>query len=153
MRVSDHVIYCLPLSLAFSLYLKSPLPGLLCLASGVLIDVDHTIEYVQAYGFNLGCLKKLLIATQVKSKNKKISDFKKMYLIFHSLEFVIIFWIIGLATKNLYFISAISGYSLHILLDFIGNREYPRFYWIIWRAKNKFLVEKILRVEINKEQL
>ena len=147
MKFSKHIIVSFSTGLAVWLFAKSLYGGVVCFLAGSLIDIDHIVDYTARYGWRASAFKNLWQACEETPEEKSKHQFKKIYLIFHSVELALILWAIVFYTRSIYFFSGALGYSLHLVLDWIGNKEYPQFYFLAWRAINKFCAERLLRGE------
>lgn len=106
-----------------------------CFFSGVLIDLDHYLEYY-------------LLRKEFPYRYKDLVDFcwyndeKKLYLLFHAYEYVFVLWFLiyffGLSPV---WSGLAIGLTIHLLLDQWTNPIKPLFYFLTFRIKNKF--EKI----------
>lgn len=107
--------------------------------SGVLIDVDHLIEYWLDTGLNVS-VKKFFEYSQR-------GQFTRYVFIFHSFEFVLLLWVIGLSQGGV--VSVWTGLALgvlcHIMLDFVNVTTQLRFkpraillYFALYRLCHKF---------------
>ncbi len=97
---------------------KNPLAIPAAYTTGVLIDVDHAIDY-----FNWYVLK----------------NDRRALIIFHAWEFSLIglvalfaFW------QHPIFIAAVLGHVAHITADQIANKLHPMAYLITYRISHKF---------------
>ncbi|MBN3040243.1 MAG: hypothetical protein JW867_03875 [Candidatus Omnitrophica bacterium] len=145
MKVSEHILGSFVFSTITYLATKSLLAAAACFLSGILIDIDHIIDFGRLYGFNLYGLKKLVYASQEDEKAKSKHNFKKIYLFLHSIELACLLWITALWLANIYLIAAVIGYTGHLILDCIGNREDLKFYLFFYRARNKFSAKKLFK--------
>ena len=133
------------MGIIISFFTKSLFAGLICFFSGVLLDIDHIIEYIVHFGWRNFTLKGCYEECERIAKGQGELRFKKMYLIFHSAELIFILWLASFYTKNIYLFSAALGYSLHLVLDCIGNQLYPQAYFILWRTINNFPAWEVLK--------
>ncbi|MDP8230104.1 MAG: hypothetical protein P9L93_03270 [Candidatus Gorgyraea atricola] len=114
------------------------LNGFLCfLMAGVLIDADHYLDYAREHGISLN-LKK------VYNTCKTPTSFKRLTLILHSYEFVIILWALIFAFDlNIIWNYIAIGFTLHLLIDQVTNPVRSLSYFFLFRALNSFKVEKV----------
>ena len=99
--------------------------------SGVLVDVDHLIEYFKT--------EKALSFKKLKHYYKT-TDFDNIFQPFHSVEFLII--LIILSFYHEVFIVLAVSYSFHYAVDFIfqinndflHHRNFSFFYWIYQKS-------------------
>jgi len=138
MKPSIHVATSFSVALILWFFTKSVYAAFLCLASGVLVDFDHVIEYVLHFGGKDMNMERIYQACRELL-------FKKLYLVFHSAEVVIILWVATALTKNVYILAIALGYSSHIILDFIANPLHPFSYFLTRRFIHKFETHKLLR--------
>ncbi len=145
MKPAKHIIASLSLSAIFWFFTKSVYGAFLCFASGLASDADHILEYIIHFGWKgLNYERLYHVCENTEKKLPGMRKFKKLYLIFHSTEIVIFLWIFTAFTKNIYILAIAAGYSLHMMLDMIGNRAYPSSYFLIVRALKGFHTDRIL---------
>lgn len=108
-------------------YLTKSAPGaLVCFLSGVLIDLDHLLD------FYLGRKK-------ICRKFSEMEDFclneegGKLYLILHSYELMIALWLMGIVFYlPLVWFGLAVGMSVHLLFDQFTNPTYPfAYFWFV----------------------
>lgn len=145
MKVSRHIIASFSAGALFWLFTKNLYAGILCFASGILIDVDHVVDYVMHCGWKDFSFKRLYLLCEQTRQLVEGGGFKKAYLIFHAGELAILLWIIAIFIKNTYLLAVALGYTLHLTMDYVSNPLYSPSYFIIWRAMKNFDVEKIFR--------
>ena len=100
---------------------------------GILIDLDHFIDYFLYYGFkiNLGDFF-----------NHRYLASGKCRIFFHSWEVIILLWVFSL---RFFWITPIAaGMTLHIITDWFFNSRSDLIYLsLIYRWRHKFNVDKI----------
>lgn len=113
--------------------------SVVALLSGFFIDVDHLIDYFFAYGLKFD-IKKFL-------KGKEFDINKKIYVLFHGYEYVIIF--IAAATfltegqlQAYIFTFALSS-LFHLIADVKINNVLPQTYSILFRLFHAFDIKKL----------
>ena len=138
MNAGYHVVVSAGVSLGLQATLHSWPATLGCFLSGVLIDVDHYLEY-------------WIIKKKFPFRFKDLQDFcdfsetKKTYLIFHGYEFLLILWfLIFFLQLNLVWLGVILGLTVHMIFDQFTNPIKPLFYFIIFRIRHNFEKSKIL---------
>jgi len=103
-----------------------------CLASGVLIDLDHLLDYVLArrkLTFDLAELEHFC------GKEK----FSRLYILFHSYEFLALLWLaIWFWQLNFVWQGVAWGVTLHLVLDQFVNPLKPLVYFFTYRLKHGF---------------
>ena len=145
MRPHFHIAASLSMGTVVGISTESLYAGLVCFFSGVLVDVDHIIEYIIHNGLKGFSLRKVYQACEATSASKGKMRFPKLYLIFHSGEAAILLWIATLYIKNIYLIALAFGYSIHIIMDSMANPMYLYSYLIIWRATKNFNASSLFR--------
>jgi len=105
----------------------------LSVAGGILIDVDHFLDYFFHYGFKFRP-RYFLCNTYLESG--------KIYIVFHSWEIVFILFGLSYIVQWLYPLAV--GMAVHILWDQLtfGQVE-PLFYFLSYRWYHGFDLEKI----------
>lgn len=129
-----HIVASSVIAAAFYYFTKSFWPSVVCFASGFLIDSDHYLDYY----FNTGRMFVSLREVYLYCVNLR---YKKSYLIFHSHDLIILFWIcIGIFDLNIYWIALALGLTQHLVLDQMFNRDLtmPFSYFLIYRIIKRF---------------
>ncbi len=129
MRPLHHLAYSSAVASVLLLTTKSPKVAVACVASGVLVDLDHLIEYSNYCG---GKWKWEEFSTGSYFNTKGT-----VKVIFHSWETAAVMW--GIVLKNslirrssfLYGITV--GYTLHLILDQLGNNLNGMGYFELYR--------------------
>lgn len=87
-----------------------------CFLSGVFLDIDHVIDYWLHEGINFN-IKGLF-------KWSEDRNWRFLILILHSLEFLVVFWILVSVLKlGPFWFGLAIGFSLHMILDLIYNTK------------------------------
>ena len=94
MKPSRHAAASFALGMILWFFTKSFYASLLCFVTGILVDVDHIIEYTVHYGFKDFSIKSLYKKSTETDEYKGTKGYTKLYLIFHSNELMIILWVI-----------------------------------------------------------
>lgn len=124
---------------------NGPAAFLAAFAGGVLIDLDHLIDYFLAFGFSFNPLYFL------QGYQFLASD--KIYVLFHGWEYVILLGAFVWLYKRNTTIRSIAcslclGAFLHLLIDVnVNNGMTLRSYSLIYRATQKFELRKIVTPE------
>ncbi len=145
MKVSRHIIVSVSVGAVVSFWFNNLYAGIICLLSGVLVDSDHILEYIIEYRWRDFTFKKCYVACEN-------NQFKKIHLVLHSIEIILVLWVFVVYTRNIYLFAGTLGYSVHLLLDIVGNRASPRSYFFIWRAVNKFSADRFLKRRCDTDQ-
>lgn len=146
MKPTQHIIVSFSVSVAVCFLLKSLYTGLISFISALLLDIDHIIEYINNFGWRDFTFRKCYQASVETAKQGGELRFKKLHLVFHSLELACLLWLLTFYTKNIYLFAATLGYSTHLALDYLAWQTLsPYFYSITWRAMNGFQTDKLIR--------
>lgn len=108
------------------------------LTAGILIDMDHYIDYIRNRGFSFN-IKKVHNTCRYGYLN-----FKKITLILHSYELLILLWVsIFIFGLNSIWKYAAIGFTAHLFLDQIFNPVRPFGYFLAFRIANNFETKKL----------
>ena len=140
MKLKQHIT----ISLFFSAFLyaisKSWIIFGSSLISGVLIDLDHILDYFMAYGINIRVKQFFEVC-----HNLKIS---RVRLIFHSWELLFLLSICAFVMRwNPWIIGTIVGFTQHIVLDQVFNKPHKLTYFFFWRLKKDFSLQSCFRID------
>ena len=140
MKLKQHIT----ISLFFSAFLyaisKSWIIFGSSLISGVLIDLDHILDYFMAYGINIRVKQFFEVC-----HNLKIS---RVRLIFHSWELLFLLSICAFVMRwNPWVVGTIVGFTQHIVLDQIFNKPNKWTYFFFWRLKKGFSSKRCFRID------
>lgn len=106
----------------------------LCVVGGILIDLDHFIDYFLYYGFRFD-------PGNFFRHRYKVSG--KQYVLFHSFEILVLMWAISFFIA--WFIPVVTGMTLHLAIDLVTTRHRkPISLSLYYRWKKGFDAEKIL---------
>jgi hypothetical protein len=103
---------------------KEPATGVAALAGGVLPDIDHLIDYGY-YGWR---------------------GEHRIILPLHGYEFALLGTVVALRTGDKILGIAVLSYLIHLLADQAENRTHIFAYSLLFRAWNRFRVEKLSTV-------
>ena len=131
MMLTGHVIASSVTSLAFYGVVQSWPATLACFLSGILIDLDHVVDY---------WLIRKMHCSYKELKEFCLTDRKeKVYLFFHSIELLALLWAAYFYySMNIIWLGVLTGLSVHMLFDQLTNDVYPATYFIIYRFKRGF---------------
>jgi hypothetical protein len=134
MKLKHHITASIIISAFLFTISKSWIIFTSSLISGVLIDIDHVLDYFWDYGINLR-IKKFFEVMY----SKKIS---RLWLIFHSWELLFLLIICAfLMSWNPWIVGTIIGFTHHLISDQIFYKLNKWSYFFFWRMKNSFSVE------------
>lgn len=101
------------------------------LISGVIVDIDHTVEYAVEHGFSLDIKRFIRLVFEAK--------YKRVFYLLHSWEWFIAGLVMVWATGwNVWGVGLMVGYGQHLVLDQVGNRGTLGSYSLVWRWKRGF---------------
>ena len=132
MRPVKHLLSSAAVGGIFYLYSNSFFSSSICFLSGVLIDLDHFIDFYLNY-------KRWPLNLQEFCSNCLEFKFGRLYVFLHSLELIAFVWLLIIILKmNLIWVAVATGITLHIILDIAGNKVEPFSYFLIYRFKKRF---------------
>ena len=143
MNPNKHIIASSLIGLNISLIIESASVGILCFLSGILPDIDHILEYTIHHGYRKLSYKNVVLACQQTKTQEGEYQFKKLYLILHSIEACIFLWYLLWYTKSIHLFGIALGYTTHLVLDQYGNQLNWHSYFIISRLIHGFNTEKL----------
>mgnify|MGYP005629655007 FL=1 len=140
MKLKQHIT----ISLFFSAFLytisKSWIIFSSSLISGVLIDIDHILDYFMAYGINIRIKQFFEVCHNLK--------IPRVRLIFHSWELLFLLSICAFVMRcNPWIIGTIVGFTQHIVLDQVFNKPHKLTYFFFWRLKKDFSLQRCFRID------
>ena len=139
-NLRSHTVTSLGFSLLFYALFKSVGSALTCFLVGILVDLDHFFDYIKDNGLKVNIAHFYQYFDEGKHE--------KLYLIFHAYEYLIPIAFLFLVTdNNLMIIAVVIGFAQHLLFDQITNPMKPMAYFLIYRIKNGFSKESLLRDE------
>ena len=148
MTVKTHITTSALLSAATFLITSSTTMAMSALVSGVLIDLDHLIDFFIFSGERF--------SVQNLFEWCKTSWERSLFP-FHSWEMYILFTLFTYHSPHPVQIGILLGVGVHLTLDQIGNRYFlkhdsirPFFYFFIYRASKGFYKKRMLEEKINR---
>lgn len=106
----------------------------------MLIDLDHLIDYYHSHPFTINPIK---VYNACKERN-----LKRWFLILHSYEFIIAFWVViyYFDLSNVWKAAAI-GFTQHLVCDQLFNPITLYGYFLTYRAYKRFESEHLIRLK------
>ncbi len=114
MKVKQHILSSLPLGVGYFLISKDLLPTLLAMASTVVIDADHFLDYVITQ-------KRIDSLKEVAEAFSAFEVVHTQFLILHSWELIVLAACVLYIYPNLYLTAILVGCAYHLLFDQIYN--------------------------------
>ncbi|NQT32702.1 MAG: hypothetical protein HQ594_03405 [Candidatus Omnitrophica bacterium] len=103
---------------------------ILGIAGGILIDIDHFVDYFNHYGLKF-------VFSDFYCQNYGVSG--KRYVFLHSWEIIILLWLIS--RWVLWITPIVTGMTIHLLADYIFHQHMHFIYFsLIYRWYHKFEV-------------
>jgi hypothetical protein len=138
MKVKYHIVASAGISLGCQAAMHSWPATLGCFFSGVLIDLDHYLEYY-------------IFRKKFPYRYKDLFDFcwyneeSKLYLFLHAYEYPFILWfLIYFFSLGKVWLGVALGLTTHLAFDQWINPGKPLFYFLMFRIKNQFEKIKIV---------
>jgi len=137
MKPVNHLVISGIVASIFYIYFKSAVYSFVCFLSGIIIDVDHILDYYLHYRtFSAGL--KHFYNTCIET------EIDKLHLILHSYELIFILWIlVFMFPKDLLLIAVSVGLTQHMLADQLGNKVDKLAYFFIFRLQKGFRKEHL----------
>lgn len=139
MRPIRHAIISAGLASGVGCWFQSWPAAWICLISGVLLDIDHHLDYY---------LAKRKFPFQYKDLLAYCAHYRdgKMYLVFHSYELLTVLWVaVSCGHLNAVWVALALGVSVHILCDQMVNPLKPLAYSFVYRLHYGFSPDKIFK--------
>lgn len=137
MKPTAHLAASVLLSATLYFATKSIVVSTVSFFSGFLIDADHLLDYIREYGFRIDIKEFFRLFHETR--------FKKLLLIFHAWEWVLVLLILAALLKwNRFILGVTIGVFQHLVFDQMRNGVTPWGYFFIYRATKKFSVTDIV---------
>ncbi len=131
-----HVLASGSISALVWVYFKSFGCAAASFAAGVLIDLDHLIDYCASHGFTWK-------AQAIYDACRRI-NLKKLYVVLHSYELIILLWIaIYVFSMSIIWKAVAIGLTQHIIFDQLTNPINTFGYFFTYRIIKGFKKELI----------
>ncbi|MCD4780444.1 MAG: metal-dependent hydrolase [Candidatus Omnitrophica bacterium] len=141
MKPIQHTWISACIGAGLGLWFKSWPASLMCLLSGVLIDLDHYVDYS-------------IVKGEFPFRYKDLVDFCKnqrvggLYIILHSFEFIIIFFILDYYYQfEVIWLCCAIGMAIHLLCDHLTNPVRPLAYFLTYRLYYSFRKKHLYKKE------
>ncbi|MFH1792010.1 MAG: hypothetical protein ABH885_08545 [Candidatus Omnitrophota bacterium] len=121
---------------ATGIYLRSASCGIIAFFAGILIDIDHVMDFLISHG--RGSFSKFY-ETMLRA------NIEKFYGVLHSYEVVCALWVcISVFSLGAYWISFAVGVTQHLILDQLFNPIRPWGYFLTFRMLKGFKTDDIV---------
>ncbi|MCU0609588.1 MAG: hypothetical protein MUF22_07470 [Chitinispirillaceae bacterium] len=137
MKATHHIALSFAASAATYAISRSTTMTAASLLSGVLLDLDHCVDYIREYGIRLD------IGHFFHAFNNTL--FKKIVLPLHAWELVLLLaGLVALNPHNAVFTGLLIGTAHHMIADQLHNKSGKWGYFFLYRLKQGFICSKIL---------
>lgn len=143
-HLSIHVFFALLAGFIVWLIWKKPLVSFIAgILGGVLVDLDHFIDYFLAFGFSF----------DLRYFNSGMQFLKsdRILILFHAWEYVLVLAIIALLFKNRiarsFFLALSIGLLFHLTADVLIDHMPIKSYSITYRLEKHFQLEPLVTPE------
>ncbi len=134
MKLKHHITASIIISALLLAISKSWIIFTSSLISGVLIDIDHILDYLWEFR------KPFIIKEFIDLNYQRKTLF--LMIVFHSWELLALLSICAfLMSWNPWIVGTIIGFTHHLILDQIFYKLNKWSYFFFWRMKNSFSVE------------
>jgi len=99
-------------------------------AGGVLVDLDHLVDYVLHYGWRVSPERLFRASYQ--------GEYERAYLPLHAWEVWLASAAVGLVSGVPWLMGVAAGWGLHLLLDQLFNRPHALAYSLVYRWARGF---------------
>ncbi len=128
MTLEKHIVLSAATTAVFSVFSPSWAGLAACFLGGVLIELDHFLDY---------CIIKRTVCFSIKRLEDYCLNEKagRLYLILHSHELLIAGWIaVSFFRPDPVFLGLLFGVTVHMIFDQLLNPVYPLAYFLTYRA-------------------
>lgn len=141
----SHVAISSVISAVFAFYTRSFMGTAACFLSGIFIDIDHIFDYWLA--------RKQLFVTYSKLFGFcGLERGGKLYLLFHSFEFLVLFWLIFFTFQlNVFWLGLGIGVTAHMIADQFANPLRPYALFFVYRLRHRFEKECVFPADYYKK--
>lgn len=144
MRPLAHVVTSSVISIYVWIHFRSFVCALISFLAGVLIDLDHLIDFYANNRFTFSIKRIYCACIRIR--------FRKIYILLHSYEMLIILWlaIYFFSLSNIWKALAI-GLTQHIIFDQLTNPISRYGYFLTFRIAKGFKKEIVLKTTYGME--
>lgn len=123
-KVAGHIICTVTISGFVYLTFHTAVSFFASLLAGILIDIDHLLDYYLQRGFSLR-MKNIYIWFCDKK-------YKFVFIFFHSLELILLLWVaISVFKLGMLWVAFAIGLTQHIIIDIFSNRELTSYAYLL----------------------
>lgn len=123
MKPAGHIVISSAIGLTVAATTDTPWAMATALVPGVLVDVDHVLDYYQWF---------------IRRKTDRV------FYLLHGWEYALLLAVAGLVLSwHPLVLGAFLGYLSHIVADQLVNKAYPLTYSLAYRARHGFLMSRV----------
>jgi hypothetical protein len=138
LRPQGHVIASAGLGAIFWAKSRDPWTMVLSLAFGVLVDLDHFIDYWYSEG-------RICFDARTFLKTRYWQRSGRVFVLFHAFEYLPVVFVVWQAFKGRrWAVAATAAMSSHLLADHFINELGPLGYFILYRAAHGFRAGELM---------
>ncbi|TFH14060.1 MAG: hypothetical protein E4H02_10640 [Lentisphaerales bacterium] len=138
MKFETHIVVSTCVSGALYAVFRSWELALSAWIAGVLVDLDHVPDYLIQFG------PRLDIPRFFNSFPE--GEYNRIFILLHAWEWLPIMLAVSWVTGwNPWLLGWLVGHSQHMILDQVGNRAGMFTYFLLFRARNRFVSRKCFR--------
>jgi dolichol kinase len=143
-RPSAHAAVSGIISIYLWIHFRSFTCAVVSFLAGVLIDLDHLIDFYTNHRFTLSIKRIYCACLRLRCK--------RLYIVLHSYELIALLWvaIYAFSLSDIWKAAAI-GFTQHIIFDQITNPMTPYGYFITYRILNRFNRDIIIKRQYLRE--
>lgn len=131
MKAGQHIACSGILSGALYLVCPSPEMAVASFLAGVLIDIDHCVDYVIEFGFRPDWHRFF--------RSFEEGQYTRIYIVFHGWEWLPVLGLMSWLTGyDPFFVGALFGVAQHLILDQLTNGASSLGYSLLWRWSRGF---------------
>lgn len=135
MKAEQHAAFSLALSVVLHAVFRSWTTTIVSFLSGILLDLDHIIDYLVEHGLQLD------LKLFMRSFDEGL--YNRAYVVLHAWELLFLLGVFTWLTDwNPWLVGLLAGSGLHLFLDQLVNRPSKWGYFLFWRWKNNFEFRK-----------
>ena len=136
MKLQHHISISILISTLIWWIFSSWIIALSSLASGVLIDADHGLDFLIEFR------KRFTVRELIEAFNSRKLD--RVRLVFHSWELLLLLVIATyLLNWNPWVAGILIGFGQHLIFDQVFNHTKGFAYFLLWRWRNGFRYSKL----------
>jgi hypothetical protein len=123
MKPAGHIALSTAIGATVSVATGNPWALATTIGAGVLIDIDHTLDYYNWF---------------IRGRTKRV------FYLLHGWEYLVPLLLVTLASAwNALVLGALLGLLSHLIADQVANKAYPLTYFVSYRLRHGFLISRV----------